>query len=65
MEAMAGLIGAGRAPAEIMDILASEERDRIQSFKTAGRNDPCPCGSGIKTKFCCLKKGNIPAEHGV
>ncbi len=19
----------------------------------AGRNDPCPCGSGIKTKKCC------------
>lgn len=21
-----------------------------------GRNDPCPCGSGKKYKFCCLKK---------
>jgi hypothetical protein len=22
-----------------------------------GRNDPCPCGSGKKYKFCCLIKG--------
>jgi methionyl aminopeptidase len=22
--------------------------------KTAGRNDPCPCGSGLKYKKCCL-----------
>lgn len=21
-----------------------------------GRNDPCPCGSGRKYKFCCLQK---------
>ncbi len=23
---------------------------------TVGRNDPCPCGSGLKYKKCCLKK---------
>ncbi|MDY5784194.1 MAG: SEC-C metal-binding domain-containing protein [Gemmiger sp.] len=22
-----------------------------------GRNDPCPCGSGIKFKYCCMGKG--------
>jgi SWIM/SEC-C metal-binding protein len=21
-----------------------------------GRNDPCPCGSGLKYKQCCLRK---------
>jgi SWIM/SEC-C metal-binding protein len=21
-----------------------------------GRNDPCPCGSGLKYKKCCMKK---------
>ena len=21
-----------------------------------GRNDPCPCGSGKKYKYCCLNK---------
>jgi preprotein translocase subunit SecA len=25
----------------------------------AGRNDPCPCGSGKKYKFCCLKSGGV------
>ena len=23
--------------------------------RRTGRNDPCPCGSGKKYKFCCLK----------
>lgn len=23
----------------------------------AGRNEPCPCGSGRKYKHCCLDKG--------
>ena len=27
-----------------------------KSSKTAGRNDPCPCGSGVKYKKCCLGK---------
>ena len=25
-------------------------------MKKAGRNDPCPCGSGKKYKKCCLEK---------
>jgi len=25
--------------------------------KKIGRNDKCPCGSGKKYKFCCIKKG--------
>lgn len=24
--------------------------------KKIGRNDPCPCGSGKKYKFCCMNK---------
>ena len=24
----------------------------------AGRNDPCPCGSGTKYKKCCLRRSN-------
>lgn len=23
------------------------------------RNDPCPCGSGLKYKKCCLKTGGV------
>ena len=25
----------------------------IRAATKPGRNDPCPCGSGIKTKKCC------------
>lgn len=28
----------------------------IMMSKPAGRNDPCPCGSGKKYKRCCLEK---------
>jgi len=34
--------------------LAGEEALKpVKSAKTAGRNDPCPCGSGKKYKKCC------------
>jgi SEC-C motif-containing protein len=26
-----------------------------------GRNDPCPCGSGRKYKYCCLSKDTAPS----
>jgi len=26
----------------------------VSDKKKVGRNDPCPCGSGQKYKFCCL-----------
>lgn len=34
------------------------ERERNKPAKKVkiGRNDPCPCGSGKKYKFCCLNK---------
>lgn len=30
--------------------------------QAVSRNDPCPCGSGIKYKRCCLPKGGPEAE---
>jgi hypothetical protein len=27
----------------------------VNPFKSVGRNDPCPCGSGKKFKKCCLR----------
>jgi preprotein translocase subunit SecA len=29
------------------------EKKQAISAKKAGRNDPCPCGSGKKYKKCC------------
>jgi preprotein translocase subunit SecA len=29
--------------------------EQAKAERTAGRNDPCPCGSGKKYKKCCGK----------
>ena len=52
MRIMAALLQQERAPAEIMQILAAEEARLQEAFARAGRNDPCPCGSGRKFKHC-------------
>jgi uncharacterized protein len=56
MRMMAQLLKADRAPAEIMRILAAQdaahEAALEKHFAQAGRNDPCPCGSGRKFKQC-------------
>lgn len=31
-------------------------------MNSVGRNDPCPCGSGLKYKKCCLPRGDSVAE---
>jgi uncharacterized protein YecA (UPF0149 family) len=31
------------------------ESPKIKMFKGRDRNKPCPCGSGIKLKRCCLQ----------
>jgi hypothetical protein len=41
----------GRCPVYVRDTL---DRKAIQM--SVGRNDPCPCGSGKKYKYCCLPK---------
>jgi preprotein translocase subunit SecA len=39
---------------------SSSEPPRIETIRNrterAGRNDPCPCGSGKKYKNCCMRK---------
>lgn len=32
--------------------------------KEVGRNDPCPCGSGKKYKYCCLRKNRRRRRAG-
>ena len=39
------------------DLLALRKKQRPQPVRApekVGRNDPCPCGSGLKYKKCCL-----------
>jgi uncharacterized protein len=54
MRFMAGELRYRRAPANIMAYIRHQEREaRLQrAFASAGRNDPCPCGSGRKYKQC-------------
>jgi uncharacterized protein len=54
MKTMAALLRAGRPPAAIMGMLAFAQRP-AKARASAGRNDPCPCGSGLKFKKCCEK----------
>jgi uncharacterized protein len=54
MRTMAQLLAAGRPAADIVGI--RDEYERQQKMKTAGRNDPCPCGSGKKFKRCCGRR---------
>jgi uncharacterized protein len=54
MRIMSDLLRQGRAPAELPTILAAEEGAR---FKDIGRNDPCPCDSGLKYKKCHASGG--------
>jgi len=51
---MATLARQGRPIFEISaELEAAEHEDRLR-WRTTGRNDSCPCGSGRKYKQCCL-----------
>jgi uncharacterized protein len=50
MKTMVQLLKARRPPADIMGLLAVQEREIGRL--AVGRNDPCPCGSGRKFKHC-------------
>lgn len=39
-------------------------RPIVRDYKV-GRNDPCPCGSGLKYKNCCLDSGKYESTHTV
>lgn len=41
-----------RPPSNVMFYIAEQDKALQEAFAKAGRNDPCPCGSGIKFKKC-------------
>ena len=51
MRFMADELAEKRAPANVMEWVGALDRQRAAA--AAGRNDPCPCGSGKKFKRCC------------
>lgn len=52
MERLAALRRAGQPPERLIEQLRAEAAEALHR---AGRNDPCPCGSGRKYKKCCLR----------
>lgn len=55
MRFMAGEMAARRPPGNVMRLVAAE--DAQQAGGKVGRNAPCPCGSGRKSKHCCSASG--------
>lgn len=51
MRFMAAELACERPPANVMAWTLAA--DRARAMASAGRNDPCPCGSGKKFKKCC------------
>jgi uncharacterized protein len=58
IDAMAGLLGRERPAREAMPHAVAASRDLAQKLARAGRNDPCPCGSGLKVKRCHAEAAN-------
>ena len=56
MRFMASEIQNRRAPANVMFYMSQKDEQLKKQFTTTGRNDPCPCGSGLKFKKCHGKK---------
>jgi uncharacterized protein YecA (UPF0149 family) len=48
---LAAIRRAGHPPERLMKMVQAED---VKGVPKAGRNDPCPCGSGRKYKKCCL-----------
>jgi uncharacterized protein len=53
MRFMADELAHQRPPANVMAWM--DQLDHQQAIGAAGRNDPCPCGSGKKYKKCCAR----------
>ena len=52
MRTMVDELRAGRPPANIMALTLERDASLAEEVRRAGRNDPCPCGSGRKVKQC-------------
>jgi uncharacterized protein len=50
----ADLVEAGEPTEKLMEMVRAADAKRF--VRQAGRNDPCPCGSGKKYKRCCLSQ---------
>ncbi len=56
MNKMVELSLLGQKPSRLMADLRAVEANERARWKSANRNAPCPCESGLKFKNCCLAK---------
>jgi uncharacterized protein len=56
MRIMARELAHQRSPANVMGYMRQKDAQLMAAYAQAGRNDPCPCGSGLKYKKCCLHR---------
>jgi uncharacterized protein len=52
MRFMANELRYNRAPSNVVKYMSWKDAELQKSFAKAYRNDPCPCGSGLKFKNC-------------
>ncbi len=60
MKFMVKKLQMNQAPSDIVKYLREEKLRMNELFSKAERNDPCPCGSGIKFKNCHGKQNKDP-----
>jgi len=65
MKIMASLMRAGKPAAGVMAVLVREAAELEAMVAKVGRNDPCPCGSGLKTKQCHSRKGTTRKSKSI
>jgi uncharacterized protein len=58
MNYMANELRYQRPPANVMFQVRQHDQELEKAFASAGRNDPCPCGSGLKFKKCHGRRRN-------
>ena len=57
------LLQTGREASEVMAFMAQKDAEFAALVAATGRNDPCPCGSGLKTKRCHgVRQETAPAD---
>lgn len=56
MRVMANELAHRRAPANVMLYMHHKDTQLAAAFAHTKRNDPCPCGSGLKFKKCHGRK---------
>ena len=52
MRVIAEAVRGGREASVVMPMMAAQDAAFDDAVRSAGRNEPCPCGSGEKTKRC-------------